>query len=69
MEQLRLAGVHDDGEHLVVEDEAGTRHLLRMSAVEFIEAQVYRTAKLMQHGRHRTITQDWYALLQPFEKR
>lgn len=30
MEQLRLAGVHDDGEHLVVEDEAGTRHLLRI---------------------------------------
>ncbi|MFI7582552.1 septation protein SepH [Kocuria sp. M1N1S27] len=30
MEQLRLAGVHDDGEHLVVEDEAGTRRLLRI---------------------------------------
>ncbi|HST73164.1 MAG TPA: septation protein SepH [Kocuria rosea] len=30
MEQLRLAGVHDDGEHLVVEDETGTRRLLRI---------------------------------------
>ena len=30
MEQLRLAGVHDDGEHLVVEDQAGGRHLLRI---------------------------------------
>ncbi|MEF3121527.1 septation protein SepH [Kocuria flava] len=30
MEQLRLAGVHDDGEHLVLEDGTGTRRLLRI---------------------------------------
>ena len=30
MDELRLEGVHDDGEHLVLQDSAGTRHLLRV---------------------------------------
>lgn len=30
MDELRLVGVHDDGEHLVLEDPSGARHLLRI---------------------------------------
>lgn len=30
MDELRLVGVHDDGEHLVLQDASGTRHVLRI---------------------------------------
>ncbi|MGX5670578.1 septation protein SepH, partial [Kocuria rhizophila] len=50
MEQLRLAGVHDDGEHLIVETPDSTRYRLKIDQ-QLRQAIQYARRKPPARGR------------------